>query len=223
MRRRSRGWTLIELSLCMGEWSWSILSTYLITRSTEELTLPRLEHLSIHNHLDNPPLPTQGWNLPRLRHVYIAMIPTPPGSVVLKFLQRYASQLEILILIEYPGCSDLPHDFWESFTALQLLGVRYEALANRQWSGWAITPPRAHPLRYLACSVYQNFDRTIDSIRTNWTYHEEVALLVRSDTPGEYCLVEGIKKKGWRRRMTKTNGTLPMRRLASSHVSAYLS
>ena len=199
------------------------LSLYdVIMRSTEELTLPCLEHFYIHNYLDKPPLPTQGWNLPRLRHVYIAIIPTPSGSVVLRFLRRYASQLESLILVEYPGCSGLPHDFWESFTALQLLGAPYHVLADRHWSGWAITPPHAHPLRYIACSDCTHVDRTIDAIRSNWTYHEEVALLVEYNTTGEYYLVEGIKKEGWKTRMTKTNGILPLRRPMSLLTSPNL-
>ena len=183
----------------------------LTIRSTEELTLPRLEYLYINTRPENLPLPTQGWNLPRLRHVDIGIIRSAFHSVVLTFLRRYASQLESLFLKEYPGCSGLPHDFWEVFTALQLLGTRSDALTDRRWSGWATPPPRTHPLRYIACGYCRDFDTTIDSIRSNWTYHEEVALVMEHGIPEEYYLVEGIKKEGWRTRMTKTNGILPLR------------
>ena len=171
----------------------------------EELTLPRLELLDIYNYFGCH-LPTQGWNLPRLRHFYIGTIST--CCAVHRFLRRYASQLESILLKDYI-CSGLPHDFWDSFTALQLLGMSYNALTDRQWSGWATTPSRAHPFRYLLCCVYDGFDRKIDSIRSNWTYHEEVAFMMEKAIPGEYYLVEDIKKKGWKKRMTKINGLFP--------------
>ena len=114
-----------------------------VMRSAEELTLPGLlEHLHITECPESPPLPTQ-WDLPRLRHVYIAVIrSTTDFNTVLNFSRRYASQLESLFLVEYPSQSDIPHDFWESFTSLQMFGVRYHELNHCSWNGWDITPPR---------------------------------------------------------------------------------
>ena len=184
----------------------------LVMRSRGKLALPCLELL----YISNPryaPLPTQGWNLPRLRHVYIAVITSKTGfNVVLNFLRRYASQLESLFLIEYPFSSGLPHDFWDSFTALQLLGVRYHVLDNRSWSGWDITPPRSHPFRYLACRHCIDFEVTASLLRSMWTYHEDVALVIENANSGEYYLIEDIKEDGWRTRVTKTDGILPIRR-----------
>jgi len=48
----------------------------LVMHSTEELTLPHLEHLHLSMYPGTAPLPTQGWNIPRLRHVYIGIIHT---------------------------------------------------------------------------------------------------------------------------------------------------
>ena len=51
---------LISLSLCD-----------LIMLSTEELTLPHLELLHLTTYTGDFPSPTQGWNLPCLRHVWV--------------------------------------------------------------------------------------------------------------------------------------------------------
>jgi len=51
-------------------------------------------------------------------------------------LRRYGSQLESVFLIQYPHLNGLPHDFWDSLTALQLLGLRYCVLNDRRRSGW---------------------------------------------------------------------------------------
>ena len=45
-----------------------------------------------------------------------------------------------------------------------------------------------------------------------WTYHEEVALVIENAKSGEYYLIEGMTKRGWRTRMTQTDGVLPIRR-----------
>lgn len=192
----------------------SLSLSNLVMRSTEELTLPRLELLHISSmYPTSAPPPTQAWNLPRLRHVYIAVIPsTTYFNTVLNFLRRYATQLESLFLIEYPLRNDIPHDFWDSFTALQLLGVRYHVLDHRSWSGWNITPPRSHPFRYLACRDCRDFEVTVASLRSLWTYHEEVALVIENAKSGEYYLIEGMKKQDWRASMTQTDGILPIRR-----------
>ena len=148
----------------------------LVLRSTEELTLPRLERLAITAFPEDPPLPTQGWNLPRLRHVSFEVDHSPTYfDALLTFLRRYGSQLESLFLIQFGSPINLPHNFWDSFSALRLLGGWSEVLKDHIWSGWAITPPRAHPLRYLACIATHDVDATIDSLRSTWTYHEKVA------------------------------------------------
>ena len=183
----------------------------LAIRSTEELTLPLLELLHISKYPGSVPLPTQ-WDLPRLRHVYIAVISsTTDFNTILNFLRRYASQLESLFLAEYPSRSDLPHDFWDSFTSLQLFGVRYHVLNHNSWSGWDITPPRSHPFRYLACSDCGNPGEMVNSLRSMWTYHEEVALVLWQVSFMARYLVEDIKHEQ-RTRITETNGILPIRR-----------
>jgi hypothetical protein len=180
--------------------------------STEELTLPRLEFLYIYKYNCSGmiPLPTQRWNLPRLRHVFIAIFSSESHFyAVLDFLRRYGSQLESLVMLGDPCPCNLPHDFWDSFTALQLLGVLDHVLENRRWSGWTITPPRIHPFKYLVGNDCISFRATVESLRSTWTYHEEVVLVMEYGSSGEYYLIEDIKE-GWRSRMTKTNGILPM-------------
>ena len=178
----------------------------------EELTLPRLEVLHLSKDPGNTLIPTQRWNLPRLRHVYVAVIPsTNSFDRILTFLRRYASQLESLFLIEYPSFSNLPDDFWKSFTALQLLGVRYHVLKERDWSGWTTTPPLAHPFRYPACRDYLDLDDMIYSRRSMRTCHEAVALVIKNITPGKYYLIEDIREDGWETRMIQTDGISPMR------------
>ena len=184
----------------------------LIMRSTEELTLPHLEILHLSKYPEPPPLPTQGWNLPLLRHVCIAgILSTTDYNAVLNFLRRYGSQLESLFLVEYPSRSGLPHDFWETFTSLQLFGLRYDVLNDHSWSGWNIKPPRSHPFRYLVCRPFVILDSAVDSLRSMWTYHEEVALVIDDTTYGDYHLIEDVKQENWRMRMTTTDGILPMR------------
>ena len=178
---------------------------------TEELTLPRLELLDISIHEGPALLPCQRWNLPRLRHVYIARIPsTIDIDTVLKSFQRYASQLESLFLNGYPSKPGLPHDFWDSFTSLQLLGFVDGVLNTSGWSGWDITPPRSHPFRYLVCKTSLGFEVVLDSLREKWTYHEGVALVIE-ESSGEAYLIEGVKKVGGRMRMRRTGGILPVR------------
>ena len=191
----------------------SLTLSGLIMRSAEELTLPHLELLHLSTYPGPPPLPTQGWNLPCLRHVYIAgIVSTTDYNAVLNFLRRYGSQLESLLLAEYPSRSGLPHDFWDAFTSLQLFGLRYDVLNDRSWSGWNIKPPRSHPFRYLVCRPNMILDAAVGPLRSLWTYHEDVALVIEDVTYGDYYLIEDVKQENWRMRMTATDGVLPMRR-----------
>ena len=190
----------------------SLSLSCLVMHSTEELTLPRLERLHVFKYPGVVPLPTQGWYLPRLRQVYIAVIPsTNDFNTVLDFLRRYASQLESLFLVEHPSRTGLPHDFWDSFTSLQLLGAGHDVLNHRDWNGWHMTPPRGHPFRYLACSNCEDPEMMAESLRSMWAFHEEVVLVLQKVPAGGHYLVEGIKQEDWRTRMTETNGILPMR------------
>ena len=154
-----------------------------------------------------------------MRHVYIAVIrSTADFNTVLNFSRRYASQLESLFLVEYPSQSDIPNDLWESFTSLQMFGVRYHELNHSSWNGWDITPPRSHPFRYLALIDCEDPEEIVDSLRSMWTYHEDVALVLWQGLPGARYLVENIKQEE-RTRMTKTNGILPMRRADPESIS----
>ena len=192
---------LISLSLC----NLSMLST-------EELTLPHLELLHLTRCTGAPPSPTQGWNLPCLRHVWVeGMFDRPYINTWLQFLLRYASQLEILFLIMDNRWDDFPNDFWDCFTALQLLGLRYNVLTDYGWGGWIKVPPRTHPLRYLVCKHSWDAAATADSLEPMWNYHEEVGLVIEEDTTGQCYLIEDIEDAGWKTRMTKIDGILPDR------------
>ena len=195
---------LVSLSLCN-----------LLMLSTEELTLPHLELLHLARSWAELPLPTRGWNLPRLRHVYLdGFLSTVYIETFLSFLRRYASQIETLFLIMSSPLYDLPHDFWDSFTALQLLGLQCDAMNYRGWTGWTVTPPRTHPFRYLVGMECWHGDVVAmgESLRSMWTYHEEVGLVIENSRHGGYSLIEGIKEEGWKTRMTKSDGILPNRR-----------
>jgi len=194
---------LISLSLCN-----------LVMLSTQELTLPRLELLHLTRYIGTPPLPTEGWDLPRLRHVcFDGILDEDYVNTLLNSLLRYASQLETLFLVLYESWNDLPHNFWDSFTALQVLGLRYNVLNDRGWGGWTTTPPPTHPFRYLVCRHCEgDVVVTVDSLRSVWTYHEEVALVIEKGTRGKYYLIEDIKAEGWKTRMIESNGILPDRR-----------
>jgi len=190
---------LVSLSLCN-----------LVMLSTRELTLPHLELLHLTKRGGAPPFPTEAWDLPRLRHVYFDGILNEDVNTLLNWLLRYASQLETLFLMQYESRGDLPHNFWDTFTVLQMLGLRYEVLNDCDWGGWTTTPPRTHPFRYFVCRHYEDdVAATVDSLRSKWTYHEEVALVIKRGTHGTYYLIEDIKAEGWKTRMIESNGVLP--------------
>ena len=101
---------------------------------------------------------------------------------------------------------DFSLNFWDSFTALQLLGLPYRVLDGPNWRGWTTTPPCTHPFRYLVCNQCDNVVARVDSLRSLWTYHEQVGLVMEDDYCGVYFLIEGIKEEGWRLR--KIDGIL---------------
>ena len=157
--------------------------------STEELRLPRLEFLYIHS-----TLPTKGWDLPRLRHVYLARIPASASNfhMLIDSVRRYASHLESLFLETDSLRNGLPADFWASFPALRLFGLPYAAL-HYSWGGWDVPPPQSHPLRYLVCGLSPGLAEMADELKWRWTYHGGVALVVQG-TAGVYYLIEDAKQ-----------------------------
>ena len=168
--------------------------------STEELTLPCLEFLHIESIL-----PTNGWDLPRLRHVYLACVPPPARDFHMQInpVRRYAPQLESLVLERCSALPDFPADFWESFHALRLFGLPYKVL-NYTWGGWKVQPPQSHPLRYLVCGSSPELVEAADELRRDWRYHGGVALVVQG-TAGVYYLIEDAEEMKWSR---ETNGIL---------------
>ena len=172
-------------------------------RSTEEFTLPRLEFLYIES-----TLPTKGWDLPRLRHVYLAFVPSATAfHMLIDSVRRYAPQLESLFLGKHSPDNGFPADFWDSFPALQLFGLPYELLRHRSWGGWAVPPPDSHPLRYLVCGSSSALAVTASVLRQHWTYHDRVALVVEVTSTGVYYLIEDARQMQWAR---VTNGLLPI-------------
>ena len=193
---------LISLSLC----NLSMLST-------EELTLPHLELLHLARNTGAPPSPTQGWNLPCLRHVWVeGMLDTPHINTWLKFLLRYASQLETLFLIMDDPWDEFPNDFWDSFTALQVLGLRYNVLTDRHWGGWIKGPPRTHPLRYLVCKHCRGVTATASLLESMWNYHGGVGLMIENYITDRCYLIDDIQYEGWKTRLMESDGILPDRR-----------
>ena len=177
------------------------LSLYgVAVRSTEELTLPRLEFLYIHS-----TLPTGGWDLPRLRHVCLDDVPFATDfHMLINSVRRYASQLESLSLGRASSLNGFPADFWDAFPALRLLGLPYATLGFRYWHGWNVRPPQSHPLRYLMCGTGQALALAADELKGCWTYHGGVALVIQG-TAGVYYLIENAKEMEWSR---ETNGIL---------------
>ena len=187
-------------------------------RSTEELILPRLEFLYIHS-----TLPTERWDLPRLRHVYLAGIScTTDFHMLTASVRRYASQLESLVLESHSPANAFPADFWATFPALRLFGLPEGQLRQHNWGGWAVPPPRSHPLRYLVCEAALMLPSTVSMLSQHWTYHDAVALVVEETTFGVYYLIEDLKQCEWRRGMTETNGILPIRPPARTRTGRVL-
>ena len=194
--------SLVSLSLCN-----------LIMFSPQQLALPHLEVLHLATFIGALPSPTQEWNLPRLRHVCVDGTLHPPFiDYWFKFLLRYASQLETLFLSVHHPWYNFPLDFWGSFTALQLLGLPYNVLTDPGWGGWIARPPRTHPFRYLVGRHCSDVVATVDSLESIWTYHGEVGLVVEGVYSGQYYLIEDIEEKGWKTRVTESDGILPDRR-----------
>ena len=189
--------------------------------STEELALPRLEFLSL-----SSTLPSAGWNLPRLRHVYIIYVPLRINlRTSIDSVRRYASQLESLFLVGFPRLDGFPGDFWESFSALHLLGLPYGALIDRIWGVLDAPMPPGHPFRYFVSKLSRSsppLETAVRLLSRNWPYHDGVSLVVEEAVVGVYYLIEDVKQTEWereikwergmkwRREMRETDGILPI-------------
>jgi len=189
----------------------------------QTVTLPNLELLYV-DYVDYCPfltLPVHTWNTPSLRHAYLAYFGTAAEvtAVLDGFLRRYASQIESLVLLESPlpppSFMNLPADFWEAFSALQLLGMKNYTLERQDWAGWTVVPPTAHPLRYLVCWSSRPTKDTVNRVRPRWTYHQGVKLVVArlvegvQDSNQIYHIVKDVRDGQWIAKMEETCGILP--------------
>ena len=175
-------------------------------RSTKKLALPQLEFLYIHSIL-----PSEGWDLPRLRHVYLAS--GFHGLIAsIDSVRRYVPQLESLFLepANYSPQPRFPGDFWESFPVLRLFGLPYVPLRWGGWGGWAVPPPRSHPFRYLVSESSHPLESTVNKLIKYWTYHDGVSLVVKETTLGVYHLIEDVELMELGRRTREKNRLLPL-------------
>ena len=191
--------------------------------SSQTVTLPNLELLYVH-YVHRCPfltLPVHTWNTPSLRHAHLAHFSTAAQvtAVLDGFLRRYASQIESLVLLERSispaSFMNLPADFWEAFSALQLLGMKNYTLEKQDWAGWTVVPPTAHPLRYLVCWSSRPTKDTVNRVRSRWTYHQGVKLVVARLVGSilysnqTYHLVKDIRDGQWIAKMEESCGILP--------------
>jgi hypothetical protein len=190
----------------------SLFLGFVNTTPQQTLTLAHLEVLYVLVPSETLLESMETWAVPALRHVYLGYSATPLTRVVDRFLGRYAHQIESLVLCELPNQTrpllDLPSGFWAQFTALRLLGVG-EALAHKEWSGWSVVPPPAHPCRYLVSSTVRLSLRksVVDDIRSRWTWHDGVRLVVGNQS--QYYVVKNIRDDPSIENMEKTTGVLP--------------
>ena len=182
----------------------------------QTIALPHLELLYLHNTLSAfLTLPMQTWDTPSLRHVHLGHFNTAPQftAVLDGFLRRYAPQIESLALVElsksHTSFMDLPQDFWETFSALRLLGMKVTTLERPEWSGWSVVPPATHPLQYLVCWSQSHAESTVDRVRQRWTYHDGVRLVAGLNVVETYYLVRDVRDEQWIAKMEETCGILP--------------
>ena len=189
----------------------------------QTITLPNLELLYIHYTTGYPfiTFPVRTWDTSSLRHVYLAHFTTAAdfAAVLDGFLRRYASQIESLVLLQPPmsstSCMDLPSDFWETFSGLELVGMSDGTLERRDWTGWTVVPPTTHPLQYLVCHTCSPLQMTVEAVQLRWTYHQGVKLVVDGFARNilysdrTYHLVEDVRDEQWKVKMEETCGVLP--------------
>jgi len=193
----------------------------------QSLTLAHLEVLSVFDPSKALLESMETWDMPALRHVslgYFTM--TSLTDVVDRFLGRWAHQIESLFCRKFDPLRssilaspllDLPSGFWAQFPVLHLLGLDCEALKRKEWSGWSVVPPPTHPCRYLVCCVYpgkeseveRHVGRQVEDIRTKWTWHDGMRLVVEHPPTGQYYVVKNIRDGTSIANMEKTVGILP--------------
>ena len=166
------------------------------------------------------------WDVPALRHVSLEHFRIPLTGMLDRFLGRWAHQIESLFCREFdPFHSsmlaspllDLPSGFWAQFPVLRLLGLDEDALKRQEWSGWSVVPPPTHPCRYLVSCFYpvrkleveREVVSEVEDIRTRWTWHDGVRLVIGDTPTGQYYLVKNIRDGTSIANMEKTVGILP--------------
>ena len=164
------------------------------------------------------------WDVPALRHVSLAQFRMPLTGMLDRFLGRWAHQIESLWFDELDPAHnslllsplhDIPSGFWAQFSTLRLLRLDCETLLCKKWSGWSVVPPPTHPCRYLVCTVSTGDEvarhvlREVRDIRTRWTWHDGVRLVVGDTHMGGYYVVKNIQDDPSFANMEKTVGILP--------------
>jgi len=193
----------------------------------QTLTLAHLEVLSVDYPSETLLESMETWDTPTLRHVSLGEFSSTPLTGVLdRFLGRWAHQIESLFCREFAPVHssilaspllDLPSGFWAQFPVLRLLGLDDEALKRKEWSGWSVVPPPTHPCRYLVSCFYpvrkweveREVVREVKDIRTRWTWHDGVRLVVGDTPTGQYYVVTNIRDGTSIANMEKTVGILP--------------
>ena len=153
------------------------------------------------------------WDTPRLRHLHLGYLRTPLTDTLDRFLGRYTHQIESLALSELDGyfspCLDFPSEFWARFSALRLLGLGYDTLMRKEWSGWSVVPPPTHPCRYVVCHVYSDVERKLNDIRARWTWHDGVSLVAGNTRSNPLYIVKNIRDDRSIANKEETHGILP--------------
>jgi len=192
----------------------------------QTLTLAHLEVLHVLFPLEALLESMGTWDMPALRHVSLVHFKMPLTEMLDRFLGRWAHQIESLWCSGFdPAHSsllvsplhDLPSGFWAQFATLRLLGLSCKTIQCKKWSGWSVTPPPTHPCRYLVCHVVPvkglevepEVGRQVEDIRTRWTWHGGVRLVVGHVPTGQYFVVKNIQDGTSFANMEKTVGILP--------------
>jgi len=164
------------------------------------------------------------WDVPALQHVSLVQFRMPLTDTLDRFLGRWAHQIESLWFDELHTAQssllvsplrDLPSGFWAQFATLRLLRLDRKILLCKKWSGWSVVPPPTHPCRYLVCTVStgdevaRRVEREVRDIRTRWTWHDGVRLVVGDTVMGGYYVVKNIQDDPSFANMEKTVGILP--------------